>query len=136
MLVPLNGSQVDEGVIRLAVYLARKKRAKLYAIYVTEVRHSLPLDARIESEMHRGEEILSQAEQIAEEEDYEVEAEHLQAREVGPAIVDEAVRRGIDLVLVGTVYKKRFGEFRLGEAITYVLRHAPCPVLVYREPPQ
>ena len=38
----------------------------------------------------------------------------LQARDVGSAIVDEVLERGIDLVIVGIVFKKRFGGVRPG----------------------
>jgi len=71
-------------------------------------------------------------EMVAEEEDYEVEAEALQAREVGPAIIDEAVERGINLILMGVNYKRRFGQFSLGNVAPYVLKNAPCPVLLYQ----
>jgi nucleotide-binding universal stress UspA family protein len=57
----------------------------------------------------------------------------LQAREVGPAIVDEAVERDVNLILIGMDYKKRFGEFSLGRVVPYVLKEAPCRVLLYRE---
>ncbi len=57
----------------------------------------------------------------------------LQAREAGPAIVDEASEEEVDLILMGLAYKKRFGEFSLGTAAPYILQHAPCPVLLLRE---
>ncbi|MDP2728276.1 MAG: universal stress protein, partial [Dehalococcoidia bacterium] len=68
-----------------------------------------------------------------EELDYEVETELLQAREVGPAIVDEAIERGVDLILLGVPYKKRFGEFNMGRVAPYVLKNAPCRVWVIRQ---
>jgi nucleotide-binding universal stress UspA family protein len=100
---------------------------------VIEVKRSLPLDADIESETEKGEKILDHAERIAAEADYEVETELLQAREVGPAIVDEAVERGVDLIIMGVNYKKRFGEWNLGSTVPYVLKNAPCRVLLWRE---
>ena len=53
---------------------------------------------------------------------------------MGPAIVNEAVEREADLVLLGMPYKRRHGVFSMGEAVPYILRSAPCPVLVLREP--
>ena len=50
------------------------------------------------------------------------------------AIVNEAIEREADLVLLGMPYKRRHGVFSMGEAIPYILRSAPCPVLVLREP--
>ncbi len=133
ILVPVSGSKADREAIKIACSLAKKSKGKVYAIYVIRVKRTLPLDAEIESEMRYGEEVLEQAEQMADEEDYEVETEVLQAREVGPAIVDEAVERNINLILIGMDYHKRFGEFSLGDVVPYVLKDAPCRVLLCRE---
>jgi nucleotide-binding universal stress UspA family protein len=78
--------------------------------------------------------VLSNAEKIADVMDCQVETEILQARETGPAIVDEAVERGVDMIIMGVEYKKRFGEFGMGDVAPYVLRNAPCPVLLWRGP--
>ncbi|TET40129.1 MAG: universal stress protein [Dehalococcoidia bacterium] len=134
VLVPVNGERVDEEVIKLACTIARRRKGKVYVVYVIQVKRALPLDAEIESETQKGEKILKRAERIAGELDYQVETELLQAREVGPALVDEAVERGVDLILMGINYKKRFGEFNLGSTVPYVLKNAPCRVLLWREP--
>ncbi len=88
---------------------------------------------KIEPEVRKGEAVLDQAERVAEELDYEVDAELLQAREVGPAVVDEAIERGVDLIVLGVPYKKRFGEFNLGKVAPYVLKNAPCRVWLVRQ---
>jgi len=43
------------------------------------------------------------------------------------------VEQGIDLIIIGMPYKKRFGEFELGTIVPYVLKNAPCRVLIWRE---
>jgi len=134
ILVPVSGSRADEEAIKLACSLAKKSKAKIYVVYIIQVKRSLPVDAKIESEIKRAEAVLTQAEDIASELDYEVETDLLQAREVGPAIVDEAMERDVDLILMGIGYKKRFGIFSLGLAVPHVLKEAPCQVLLYREP--
>jgi len=134
ILVPVNGERVDEEVIKLACTIAKRRKAKVYVVYVIQVKRALPLDAEIEPETQNGEKILKRAERIADELDYQVETDLLQAREVGPALVDEAVERGVDLILMGINYKKRFGEFNLGSTVPYVLKNAPCRVLLWREP--
>jgi nucleotide-binding universal stress UspA family protein len=53
---------------------------------------------------------------------------------VAPSIVDEAVERGADLILMGVTYKKRFGQFSLGNVVPYVLKNAPCHVILYHQP--
>ncbi len=133
ILVAVKGNSVDEEVIKLACSLAKKGKKKIYVTHVIEVKRSLPLDAEPGAEIGKGEKMLDHAEHIAEGLGYEAETELLQAREVGPAIVDEAIQQGIDLIVLGIEYKRRLGEFSLGDTAPYVLKNAPCPVLLYRE---
>ncbi len=119
--------------MKLACRLSRKNRDKIWSVYVISVRRSLPLDAEIDSEIRAAEAVLDHIEQVAEEQDYEVETDILQAREAGPAIIDDAVERQIDLIIMGIQYKTHFGQFSLGDAVPYVLTHAGCPVLLLRK---
>src|SRR2546428_5047227 len=89
ILVPINGSPTDDEAVSLACRLARRQRARVYVITILEVRRSLALDAAAEAEVERAERLLDHAEQIGAELDVEVDTELLQAREAGPAIVDE-----------------------------------------------
>lgn len=134
ILVSVNGGGADREAVDLACKTAKRAKGKVYVIYVIEIKRALPLEARIEPEIQRAEEILNHAEDIAEEADYEVETELLQAREVGAALIDEVIERKIDLIVMALNYKKRFGEFSMGNAVPYVLKNAPCPVLLFREP--
>ena len=134
ILVPVAGTEADDEAIRLACQMAKKNKAKIWVVYVITVKRSLPLDADIEPEIRKGEDILDHIESIAEEQDYEVETDLLQAREPGPSIIDEAVEQGVDLILMGVKYKIRFGQFSLGSAVPYVLKNAPCHVILYHQP--
>ena len=134
VLVPVGGNGADEAAIQMACDTARGSKAQVYVIYVIEVQRSLPLDADLVPEARKGEDILARAERAGQEHDYQVETEMLQSREVGPAIVDEAMNRGADLIVLGLPYKRRFGEFTLGSTIPYVLKNAPSPVWVLRTP--
>ena len=134
ILVPVVGTEADEEAIKLACRLTKKDKGKIWAIYVIAIKRSLPVDAEIESEIRKGEEILDHMESVAEEQDYKIETDLLQAREAGPAIVDEAVEREADLILMGATYKRRFGQFSLGNVVPYVLKNAPCRVILYHEP--
>jgi nucleotide-binding universal stress UspA family protein len=133
ILVPVTGIPVDIETMRLACQLGKKDKAKIWVVCVITIKRSLPLEAEIEPEIRKAEEILDKAEIVAEEEDYEAESDVLQAREAGPAIVDEAVERGADLILMGVPYKRRFGQFSLGTVVPYVLSNAPCRVILYHE---
>ena len=134
ILVPVIGTEADEEAIKLACQLAKKNKAKIRTVYVITVKRTLPIDAEIESEIKKAEGILDHMESIAEEQDCEVDTDLLQAREAGPTIVEEAVEREIDLILMGVTYKRRFGQFSLGDTVPYVLKNAPCRVILYHQP--
>jgi nucleotide-binding universal stress UspA family protein len=133
ILVPVAGSPADESAMRMACRLARKDKGKIWVVTVVAVKRALPLDAEIDSEIQHSESTLDKAEAIAEEEDYQVETDILQARDAGPAIVDEAVERGVDLILMGFSYKRRFGQYSLGQVVPFVLKNSPCPVILYQQ---
>ena len=134
ILVPVIGTEADENAIKLACGFAKKAKSKIWAVYVIALKRAVPLEAEIESEITQAETVLDHMEDIAGEESCPIETDVLQAREVGPAIVDEAVERDVDLVLMGVAYKTRFGQFTLGEVVPYVLKNAPCRVLLFRQP--
>ena len=133
ILVPVGGTGADEEALKLACRVARKDKGQIWAVTVVAIKRALPLDAEIDSEIHKAEDLLDRMESVAEEEDYEIKTDVLQAREVGPAIVDEAVERGVNLILMGIRYKRRFGQFSLGNVVPYVLKNAPCPVILYEQ---
>jgi nucleotide-binding universal stress UspA family protein len=133
ILVPVVGNEADEEAMKLACRLAKKDKGKVWVVCIVAVKRALPLDAEIEAEIRNAEDVLDHAERVAEEEEYEAETDVLQAREVGPAIIDEAVERGVDLILMGIKYKRRFGQFSLGNVVPYVLKNAPCPVILYQQ---
>ena len=131
--MPVSGTEADDEVIRLACELAKKSKGKIRAVYVITVKRNLPLEAEIHSEIRKAEDILKHIESIAEEHGFRIETDLLQAREAGPAIVNGAVEREVDLILIGIAYKTRFGEFSLGDVAPYVLKNAPCRVILYHQ---
>jgi nucleotide-binding universal stress UspA family protein len=133
ILVPVTGTEADDETMRMACWIAKKDKSRLYAMYVITIKRSLPLEAEIESETRRAEELLDRMEKIADAEDYQLETDILQAREVGPTVIDEAVERKIDLILMGVKYQRRFGQFSLGSIVPYILKNAPCQVMLYSQ---
>ena len=133
ILVPVADNPADDEAVRLACNLAKKNKGEIYIVYVITVKRALPLDAEIAPEIQKAEKILDHAEGIAEEQNYNIDTDVLQAREAGPAIVDEAVEKGVELIIMGITYKKRFGQFSLGSAVPYVLKNAPCKVILFHQ---
>jgi nucleotide-binding universal stress UspA family protein len=135
ILVPVNGNSTDEEAVALACEVGRRGKAAVYAIYVIEVKRTLPLDVDLPPEAAKGDSVLARAEHVAEEFGVDMETEILQARDVGTAIVDEALEREVDLIVMGIGYKRKFGEFDLGNTAPYVLKNAPCRVWLARAAP-
>ena len=52
---------------------------------------------------------------------------------MGPAVVQEAVQLGVDLIVMQVDYKRRYGSFSMGETAPYILKNAPCQVVLSRE---
>ncbi len=133
ILVPLAGTAVDPDVIEYAVALGRSHKAKITAVHVIEVKWNMPLDAVLDAELERGEEILSLAEGVAQKLGAQISTEVLQAREAAAAIVDTAVEQGCQLILLGMPYRKRLGRVYVGRTVEDVYVKAPCAVLAYRQ---
>ena len=133
VLVPLAGTAVDPDVVRLAVTLGKASKAELVGVHVIEVRWNLPLDAVLEAELDRGEELLANAARVAQQAGGHLETELLQAREAAAAIIDTARERDADLVLLGMPYRKRLGRTYVSRTVEEVYLGAPCAVLAYRQ---
>lgn len=133
ILVPAAGTGADNEALKLAVSLARKGKTKIWVVYVITLNRSLPIDAEVEPEMRHGEEILDHMERVAEELQFDIETDLLQAREAGPSIIDEAAEHNVDLIIMGIKYKQRLGQFSMGSVVPYVLKNAPCRVILYQQ---
>lgn len=134
-VVALNGGSSDTRIVSLVADQARNIKAELIAIHVVEIDWTLPLDADIAGRSEEVQRVLDSAESVAEDFKMALEPVLLQARDVGAAIVDEAIERGADLLVLGLPYRTRFGgEFAIGRTIPYILQNAPCTVWVVRDP--
>jgi len=134
-VLSLNGGPTDELVIECGCKLARADNSELVAIYVLQVDWRHDLDDDLEDQREEASRALDLAEGMAEKEKVPLESQLLQARDVGAALVDEAVALDADAIVLGLPYKVRFGgDFALGETIPYVFKNAPCRVFVVREP--
>lgn len=133
ILVPVDGSEADEQSIKLACRLAKTEKAKVLAVHIISIEHSLPLDTELNSEVKKAELLLDKAEKIGLEHGVSIETDLLQARNIGPSIVDEAVERATDLIVMGLTYKRHFGQYSLGDVTPYILKNAPCPVILFQQ---
>ena len=133
-MLGLSGNPTDSVVVHLGCQLAKAAGAELLCVHVVEVDWTHDLSEDIAGSNERASEILDLAEGIAEQYKVKVQTSLLQARDVGAALVDEAIESEVDAILVGLPYRKRFGgDFALGTTVPYILDNAPCQVLLLRE---
>ena len=140
LVVPVAGSHNDDRVLDVLPDLLSREGAVVTFLYVVEVDQSMPLDAELPAEVARGEQALGHAEAVAAKtlpaRSTQIVTELLQARAVGPAIVDEAIERDADAIVMTAVIRRQHGRPTLGDTPNHVLLHAPCEVIVIRTRPE
>ena len=134
ILVPVQGASTDHDSVRVACLQTKRERAEILLLYVIEVRRTLPIDADLGPELALGEGVLEELQHMAQPLGCRVQTGLIQAREAGPAIVGEAVEHQAELIVMGVPYKEKFGAFLVEPRALYVLQHAPCRVVLVREP--
>lgn len=136
VIIPVTGNAEDQKILALANELSAHRPMSITLVYVVEVPQALPLDADLPSEIDRGEQVLSNAEKMASHMiatgTQFITTDLLQARSAGSAIVDESIERGADAILMATRIRVVHGQPTAGQTATYVLRNAPCDVLLLR----
>jgi nucleotide-binding universal stress UspA family protein len=130
-LVPVVATEASLDAVTIAALIAKPKKGRVYVAHIIEVNRSLPLNAELDAEARRGEQLIRRAEEIAlEGAGYAVTGTLLQAREAGPAIVEEAIDHEIDAIVIGVPPAVAGGS---GRTIDYVMKHATCSVWVVRQ---
>jgi nucleotide-binding universal stress UspA family protein len=121
-------------MIATAVTLAQGRDAHVEALYVIRVPLDQPLDAELTDLEEAAAASLAEAQLLGSDHGVEVQAETVRARSIGDAIVGEARRRGNDLIVVGSAPRWRRQSRFFSPTVEFVLRKAPCEVLVVAFP--
>jgi APA family basic amino acid/polyamine antiporter len=134
ILVPMKLGPIGEEMVATAVALAKDHDAAIDALFVILV----PLEHAIDAPLHDLEEeaaaSLAEAMLLGEEHGVHVEPITVRARSIGRAIVEEAVERESDLIVLGSSPRWRRQSAFFSPTVDYVLRTAPCEVLVVAFP--
>jgi basic amino acid/polyamine antiporter, APA family len=93
-----------------------------------------PLDADMVEAEERAEASLAEAKLLAAEHGVTVEGKIVRARSIGEAIVEEARREGVDLIVMGSSPRWRRQARFFSPTVDYVLRHAPSELMVIAYP--
>lgn len=132
-LVHVTGATLDSDMVRLACELLEPRRGVLHILYVIEVPRDTPVDAVIADSVRVGEEVLEQMEEVADRYNGAVQAEIIQARQAGAAVVEEAVDREVQAIVIGASTSNLYGTYSFDTRASYILRHAPCRVILTRD---
>jgi APA family basic amino acid/polyamine antiporter len=156
VLVPVFGTRFDDDIVATAGRLAAAEQAegggsgvsRMNVVYVIEVPLTLPLDAKLPKEKEeQARRALARAREVGEEyADVEVTTEVVRARKVGAGILEAARRGNPEAIVIGgePPTKIRGGAMiggigaakpeEIGAATEYVLKKAPCRVLLTAPP--
>jgi basic amino acid/polyamine antiporter, APA family len=134
ILVPLKLGPIGEEMVATAVKLAQESGASVWALHVVRVPMDRPLDEELADEEERATEALAEAQLLGADHSVEVKGKTVRARSIGAAIVDQAKELGVDLIVVGSSPKWRRQSRFFSPTVEYVLKKAPCEVLVVAFP--
>jgi nucleotide-binding universal stress UspA family protein len=93
-----------------------------------------PIDDEIVDEEENATAALSEAQMLGADHGVEVKGKTVRARSIGEAIVSQANELGVDLIVVGSAPKWRRQSRFFSPTVEYVLKKAPCEVLVVAFP--
>jgi APA family basic amino acid/polyamine antiporter len=155
ILVPVFGTKLDDDIVATAGRLAAAEdgaggagESRLDVIYVIEVPLTLPLDAVLPADREEtAQRALERAREVGEEyEDVMVTTDVVRARKVGAGIIEAARRSNAEAIVIGGEPPTRIrggaalggiGAAKpeeIGAATEYVLKKAPCRVLLTAPP--
>jgi nucleotide-binding universal stress UspA family protein len=113
-----------------AIRLAEEIGATITALHVIPVPMHMAIDAELIDAEERAESSLAEAKILASEHGVAVEGLIVRARAIGAAVVAEAITRDADLIVMGSSAKWRRQSRFFSPTVDYVLRKAPCEVMV------
>ena len=130
LLVPVRDTQVSDEMMVLACQLATERKSSIDALYVIEVPLNLPIDASLPEERERARQVLERTMSAADQFKVKVTPIVVTARSAGRAIVEEAIARRSEVIVLGSQGKRRIADKVFGRTIDYVLNNLPCEAII------
>jgi nucleotide-binding universal stress UspA family protein len=135
ILIPADGSKDAERGVAHGIALAASVGATVYALYVVEEGGNPWLSESMEDQVDRakeyGQEILDDVADQAEAAGVECHTEVKVGPRVHQKIIDHAEEEDVDLIVMGSGYRGRFGNL-LGSTAEKVLQSSTVPVTTIR----
>ena len=134
LVVPVKLGPIGDEIMATAIRLADEHGAQITVLHVIRVPLEQPLDAPLVDHEERAASSLAEAKILASEHGVEVEDLVVRGREIGQAVVETARDRDADLILMGSAPRWRRQSRFWSPTVDYVLRRAPCEVMVIAYP--
>jgi APA family basic amino acid/polyamine antiporter len=134
ILVPMKLGIIGDEMLATAVRLAADQAAEVQALHVIRVPLEQPLDAPLTEDDRRAVESIEGAKELGADYGVTVEGTTIRARAIGAAIVDHAKQIDADLIVLGSAPRWRRQARFFSPTVDYVLRKAPCEVLIVAFP--
>jgi APA family basic amino acid/polyamine antiporter len=128
ILVPIVAGEQSREAVEVAARLAAERAGRIVLLRVVVVPLELPLDADLTEQLEEADRLLDEARAIAAPYGVRTIERVVRARNAGRAIVDEAERRGSQIIVLGAPRGKHKNVF--GHTVDYVLKNAPSRVMV------
>jgi nucleotide-binding universal stress UspA family protein len=125
---------IGEEMVATAVALAKERDARVDALFVIVVPLEYAIDAPLWDLEEQAAASLAEAVLLGEENEVHVEPNTVRARSIGQAILEQAGERESDLIVLGSSPRWRRQSAFFSPTVDYVLRSAPCEVLVVAFP--
>ena len=134
ILVPMKLGIIGDEMLATAIKLASESAAEVLALHVIRVPLEQAIDAPLEQDEARAAEALSEAKLLGADYGVAVEGVNVRARAIGSAIVEQARKVDADLIVLGSAPRWRRQSRFFSPTVDYVLRNAPCEVLIVAFP--
>jgi APA family basic amino acid/polyamine antiporter len=134
ILVPMKLGLIGEEVLGTAFRLAEEQGCEVHVLHVIRVPLDMPIDAEMVDAEEQAEASLAEARLLAADDGIPIEVHIERGRAIGEAIVHEAVDHEVDLIVVGSAPRWRRQSRFFSPTVDYVLRKAPCEVMVIAYP--
>jgi APA family basic amino acid/polyamine antiporter len=134
ILVPMKLGIIGEEMLATAIKLASEHGAEVQVLHVIRVPLEQALEGEMLEEEERAEASIAEAKLLGAEYGVTVEGAAIRARAIGHAIVERAGAVGADLVVLGSAPRWRRQSRFFSPTVDYVLRRAPCEVLIVAFP--
>ena len=133
-MLHVTDARVADEMTATALRLASERRARVVAVYTLEVPASRALSQIAPEDEARANQQLAEAEALGQLYGVQVISRLVRTRNAGRALVEEAERRGSEIIVLGSPGRSARSARLFGSTVDYVLRHARCKVMVGATP--